>query len=201
MPTDAKYQLLDTQAKLLGIEQSLSEKQLLKIPAMIGKHVQAMNTKVCESVEPTIQRYWKTLWTIPNNELLEDKQDQIISLLSSLNGMMASRLIDRMDNYMFIDRVKQDVVDMVASYSPVPCKQITKTRFSWFFDWVPLFSECDRMLITKQLKNSDMELDFLRQHLSELKTNLLMKLHIQFIDFYARIQTDIIDQLADYYDE
>jgi hypothetical protein len=137
------------------------------MPMIIGRHVHGMNAKIYQSIEPTIKLYWHTV----SNDL------------SSLNGIFAQELLEEIDNYDLLNKVRQDI------------NAISSSSSSWMKHWIiNLFS--NRIII---LDHEMLELDFLRDYISNIKTSLLLELHLQFMDFYTKMQTDMIDQLSDYY--
>lgn len=189
----AKERILQAQAHYLGIE-LLSEKQLAKMPSIIGKHVQAMNTKVYDSIENTLTLYWHTIWD-PKllSESEDDVEDHILSFLSSFNSIVAKSLMDQIEEYQLLQQIRYDVLN-------VDVDNEEQAVVVSFFDWIK--SPIDNLFSTKKPKQTiELEDDFLRQHLTDIRTNLLMELHIQFMDFFARVQTDIIEQLSTYYNQ
>ncbi|KAI9357880.1 hypothetical protein BD770DRAFT_364863 [Pilaira anomala] len=192
LPTDYKRKILDAQAASLGLEEPLTDKQLLKMPTIIGKHVQAMNAKVYQSIENIITLHWHTIW---NPRLLTrstDQEELIMSFLSSFNGIVAKKLIEEIDSYELLEMVKMDLMNhCILDEGVVSVKSNTIQK-----KMAILYSTYDF------LKNvSALQVDFLRQHVSELRTNLLMELHVQFMDFFTLVQSDILEQLSAYYDQ
>lgn len=156
------------------------------MPSLIGKHIQVMNTNTYESIESIVNLYWPTVWD--KRLLYADNQEEILSFLSALNGIVAKKLIDQVDEYNLLEKIKQD---MMALYE--------KEQEPWFH-W---FSSTKEMLLSNDdsWSATEQEPNFLRQHVTDIRTSLLMELHIQFMDFFTRIQSDIIEQfLIDYQD-
>jgi hypothetical protein len=173
------------------------EKQLIKMPSIIGKHIQAMNAEVFNSIEPTIKLFWRTIWDPNMLSVEEQNEDYIMSFLSSFNGVIAKKLMDQMDDYHLLEHITHDLVSIGALGMDTEqgCNDIL---------WRCLFKKLpSRQTTTKltKIKLADLETDFLRQHLSDLRTSLLMSLHVQFMDFYVRIQSDIMDTLSLYYND
>lgn len=160
------------------------DKQLNKMPALVGKHIQAMNTHVYESIEPIVNILWPAVWD--KKLLYADNQEEILSFLSSLNGIVAKKLVDQVDNYDLLEKVKQD---MVALYD-------REQEQSWF-RWL---SNTKKIVLSLEDTVTEEDANFLRQHITDIRTSLLMELHIQFMDFFTRIQSDIIDQFVMYED-
>lgn len=164
------------------------------MPSIIGKHVQAMNTKVYDSIENTLTLYWHTIWD-PKllSESEDDAEDHILSFLSSFNSIVGKSLMDQIEEYQLLQQIRYDVLN-------VDVDNEEQAVVVSFFDWIK--SPIDNLFSTKKPKQTiELEDDFLRQHLTDIRTNLLMELHIQFMDFFARVQTDIIEQLSTYYNQ
>ncbi|KAG1447472.1 hypothetical protein G6F56_009250 [Rhizopus delemar] len=149
---------LQTQAYAMGIY-PLNRLQRVKMPVIIGKHIHEMNLRIYQSIQPTIDHYWSIVY------------NQETQPLSSLNGIIAQHLMDQIDAYNLLGKIKQDL-DQIASAS----------YRDLFFRW---FREPE-------------ELDFLSQHVSDIKTSLLLELHIQLMDFLTRIQVETME-LMDYH--
>lgn len=156
------------------------------MPSLIGKHIQVMNTNVYESIESIVNLYWPTVWD--KRLLYADNQEEILSFLSAFNGIVAKKLIDQVDEYNLLEKIKQD---MMALYE--------KEQESWFH-W---FSSTKEMLLSNDdsWPTTEQEPNFLRQHVTDIRTSLLMELHIQFMDLFTRIQSDIIEQFFIYYQD
>lgn len=169
------------------------------MPSIIGKHVQAMNTKVYDSIENTLTLYWHTIWD-PKLLLSEsESEDLILSFLSSFNSIVAKSLMDQIEEYQLLQQIRYDVLNVDVKNNNEKEEEVS----SFFADWIKgpidhLFSTTKK---PKQQTIIELEDDFLRQHLTDIRTNLLMELHIQFMDFFARVQTDIIEQLSTYYNQ
>jgi hypothetical protein len=156
------------------------------MPSLVGKHIQAMNTHIYESIESIVNLYWPTVW---NKKLLyADDQEDILSFLSAFNGIVAKNLIEQVDDYNLLEKVKQD---MMALYE----KEQEKSWFHWFS------STKEMILSNNDLLPKTKEANFLRQHVTDIRTNLLLELHLQFMDFFTRIQSDIIEQFVIYYQD
>lgn len=161
------------------------DKQLNKMPSLIGKHIQAMNTHVYESIDPIVKHHWPAVWD--KKLLYADGQEEILSFLSSLNGVVAKQLMDQMDAYDLLERVKQD---MVALYE----REQAQSWFRWFAHVKKT------VVLSFEDTVAEEDANFLRQHVTDIRTSLLMELHVQFMDFFTRIQSDIIEQFAIYED-
>ncbi|KAI8337823.1 hypothetical protein EDC96DRAFT_469205 [Choanephora cucurbitarum] len=194
MPTESRCQLLKAQVQFLGIDQTMSRNQLLKIPTIISKHVQSMNAHIYESIDPIIQRHWKTLW---ENRLLEPSriETELSYLLSSLNSILATQLIEQMDAYQLVERVQQDIRMMIQG---TEVESMSHRWLSWLSHPLLVVS---RSYQAQSKPWAHQEVDFLRQHLADLRVQLLMELHLQFVDLFSRMKADIIEQLNEYYDE
>ncbi|KAK4512648.1 uncharacterized protein ATC70_003352 [Mucor velutinosus] len=183
LPKESMKNILTLQAESMGFK-TISDKQLNKMPSLIGKHIQAMNTHVYESIEPIVKNHWPTVWD--KKLLYADDQEEILSFLSSLNGIVAKKLMDQVDNYSLLEKIKQD---MVALYE-------REQERSWFH-WL---SSTKKIVLSFEDTVAEEDANFLRQHATDIRTSLLMELHIQFMDFFTRIQSDIIEQLVIYED-
>ncbi|KAG1116727.1 hypothetical protein G6F42_013623 [Rhizopus arrhizus] len=183
LPKESMKNILTLQAESMGFK-TVSDKQLNKMPALVGKHIQAMNTHVYESIEPIVNSHWSAVWD--KKLLYADDQEEILSFLSSLNGFVAKKLVDQVDNYNLLEKVKQD---MVALYD-------REQEQSWF-RWL---SNTKKIVLSLEDTVTEEDANFLRQHITDIRTSLMMELHIQFMDFFTRIQSDIIDQFVMYED-
>jgi hypothetical protein len=103
--------------------------------------------------------------------------------------------MDEMDNYNLLDQIQQDVLAVTPAPPSLPLTWMQELKQQIHSIW----NSFTKMSNQPQTA-SDMEIDFLRQHLANVRTSLLMELHTQFMDFYSRIQADILDQLSTYYD-
>ncbi|KAI8373278.1 hypothetical protein BD560DRAFT_350805 [Blakeslea trispora] len=204
MPTDSKYQLLEAQVRLLGIDQAISKKQLLKIPSIISKHVQTMNAQVYESIHSTIQRHWKTLWEDAFSSP-DTAEPGLSNLLSSFNSILATKLVDQMDEYMLVERVQESIRTMIQDTTQATLLQSWSSRLPRPFSFLPtLYPTQKTTTITFQLNPSisqEIDIDFLRQHVAGLRISLLTELHLQFMNLSLRMKTDVIEQLNNYYNE
>lgn len=174
------------------------DKQLNKMPSIIGKHVQAMNTKVYESIENIITLYWHTIWDpklLTKHTNIDNQEEHILSFLSSFNGIIAKNLMNEIEEYELLLKIKSDVLDLSDTIEQQKEEQESLFVFDWFK------STFNTLFSSAKTTRIELEDDFLRQHLTDIRTSLLMELHIQFMDFFTRIQTDIIEQLSAYYDE
>ncbi|CEP09014.1 hypothetical protein [Parasitella parasitica] len=178
LPKESRNRILTSQAESMGFK-TISDKQLNKMPSLIGKHIQAMNANVYASLEPIVNSYWSTLWD--NKLLYASNQEEILSFLSSLNRVVAKKLIDQVDNYHLLEKIKQD---MVSLYQEKP--------------WVGWFFSTKTIVLSFGDDVTDQDSEFLRQHVADTRTSLLMELHIQFMDFFTRIQTDIAENFVIY---
>ncbi|KAI8081131.1 hypothetical protein BDF21DRAFT_339408 [Thamnidium elegans] len=198
LPKGCKNRVLNAQAQLLGLE-SLTEKQLLNMPTLIGKHVQAMNSKVYLAVENIITLHWHTIW---NPRLLthgDEQEELIMSFLSSFNGIVAKKIIEEIDNYEMLEMIKMDLLN-TSLLNQAPTTGSDMDVVSSTFNWIKNYALDLFRTPNVQYTSSDLEVDFLRSHLSELRTNLLMELHVQFMNFFVMVQSDILEQLSAYYD-
>jgi hypothetical protein len=172
------------------------------MPSIIGKHIQAMNAKIFNSIEPSIKLFWRTVWDPKLLSTDDQGQEHIMSFLSSFNGIIAKKLMDQMDEYNLLKHIRHDLISIGALDLEVEELRKSCNDMPWFqwclFKLLP--SKLAKTKLTKT-KIADLETDFLRQHLSDIRTSLLMELHIQFMDFYVRIQSDIIDTLSLYYND
>lgn len=161
------------------------------MPSIIGKHVQALNTKVYDSIENTLTLYWHTIWDPKLLSQAEDAEEHILSFLSSFNSIVAKSLMDQIEEYQLLQQIRYDVLNLNIN---------NEESLVSFFDWIK--NPFDSLFSTKKPKQMmELEDDFLRQHLTDIRTSLLMELHIQFMDFFARVQSDIIEQLSAYYNQ
>ncbi|KAI9250038.1 hypothetical protein BY458DRAFT_444983 [Sporodiniella umbellata] len=110
IPKAVMDETLDIQAYALGLY-PLSDLQKNKMPAIIGKNIQAMHLKIYESILPTVDQAWPAI----------QKESQP---LSSLNGIVAHALINHIDSYDLLATVKQDL-EQVGSGS----------RRAWWKPW------------------------------------------------------------------
>lgn len=171
------------------------DKQMVRMPSIIGKHIQQMNANIFQSIEQVITIHWSTFW---DSKMLEaDQDDMLLSFLSSFNGIVAKRLMDEMDTYDLLEKIKRDVLSIPDALPAPPSSWMHTFKNEIYTIWNSLTN----MTSQQQGLTSDMEIDFLRQHLANIRTSLLMELHTQFMDFYSRIQADILDQLSAYYDQ
>lgn len=226
LPRTSMNHILNLQANLIGMEKltgkmhikrsqrenthimcSMLDKQLLQMPSIIGKHIQQMNTKLFKSVEEVITIHWSTFWDI--RILEENQEDLMLSFLTSFNGIVAKKLMDGMDNYDLLEKIKDDIMSITtAEESDLPATsvlpswlQTLKHDIRSVLLWLWEDNGCTGKTSNKNTASSDMEIDFLRQHLANIRASLLMELHTQFMDFYSRLQADILDQLSTYYDQ
>lgn len=169
------------------------------MPTIIGKHVQAMNSKVYLAVENIITLHWHTIW---NPRLLThgaEQEELIMSFLSSFNGIVAKKIIEEIDNYEMLEMIKMDLMNTsILNQTPATAGNNMDIVFSTFNCIKKYALDLFRTPVV-QYTSSDLEVDFLRGHLSELRTNLLMELHVQFMDFFVMVQSDILEQLSAYY--
>ncbi|CAO3666489.1 unnamed protein product [Rhizopus microsporus] len=156
-------QALKIQANALGIH-NITYSQIVKMPVIIGKRIHEMNTEIYKSVESIVLLYWNTADTS----------------FSSLNAMIAQELIERIDDYDLLNRVKQDIL-AYDSTSPF--------LSSWVKHWITSFFS-NRIVLNHD--EEQIEYNFLRQHVSNIKADLLLNLHAQFMDLYTKIQDGII---------
>ncbi|CEG76508.1 hypothetical protein RMATCC62417_11398 [Rhizopus microsporus] len=156
------HQALKIQANALGIH-NITHSQIVKMPVIIGKRIHEMNAEIYKSVESIVSLYWNTVDTS----------------FSSLNAMIAQELIERIDDYDLLNRVKQDILayDSTSSLS-----SWIKHRITSFFS----------SRIVPSHDEEQFECNFLKQHLSNVKADLLLDLHAQFMDLYTKIQDGII---------
>lgn len=178
------------------------------MPTIIGKHVQAMNAKVYQSIENIITLHWHTIW---NPRLLTrstDQEELIMSFLSSFNGIVAKKLIEEIDSYELLEMVKMDLMNhCILDEGVTFVESNTKLAILYStYDFLKkyaldLFLGQPNPVMKSRFSVSALQVDFLRQHLSELRTNLLMELHLQFMDFFTLVQSDILEQLSAYYDQ
>lgn len=170
------------------------------MPSIIGKHVQAMNAKVFNSVEPSIKLFWRTIWDPKMLSVDHQSQEHIMSFLASFNGIIAKKLMDQMDDYNLLKRIRQELISISASDMEEEQLEKDCSDRIWI-GWCVSKLLPSRLVATKLTKTNiaGSQSNFLGEHLSDLRTNLLMELHIQFMDFYVRIQSDIIDTLSLYY--
>ncbi|KAI7894599.1 uncharacterized protein EV154DRAFT_414833 [Mucor mucedo] len=189
---ESKNTALRSQAQLLGLD-ALTDKQLVQMPIIIGRHVQQMNAKVYQSIENIVTLYWHTIWDPKLLTHDAQQEDLILSFLSSFNGIVAKKLIEEIDDYELLEIIKSDIINTSAEQL-LDESTIVASAYSWLTQWFKFPSN-------SAFRKSDLEVDFLRHYLSEIRTNLLMELHIQFMDFFSKIETDIFDQLSSYYDQ
>lgn len=137
------------------------------MPVIIGKRIHEMNTEIYKSVESTVSFYWNTV----------DKD----APFSSLNAIIAQGLIERIDDYDLLGRVKQDILAYASTSS------------SWARHWITSFFS-NRLVLSneEQQQQQQLEYNFLKQHLSNVKASLLLELHVHFMDLYTKIQDGII---------
>ncbi|KAL9558063.1 hypothetical protein MBANPS3_001086 [Mucor bainieri] len=183
LPKASMKNILTLQAESMGFK-AISDKQLNKMPSLIGKHIQAMNTQIYEAIEPIVKSHWSAVWD--KQLLYTDDQEEILSFLSSLNGIVAKKLMDQVGAFDLLEKVKQD---MVALYE----KEQEQSWFHWF-------SSTKKIVLSFEDTVAEEDANFLRQHVTDIRTSLLMELHIQFMDFFTRVQSDIIEQLVIYQD-
>lgn len=164
------------------------------MPIIIGKHVQLMNAKVYQSIENIVTLYWHTIWDPKLLTHDTQQEDLILSFLSSFNGIVAKKLIEEIDDYELLDLIKSDIINTSAEQVSEE-STIVASAYSWLTQWFQFPSS------SGVFRKSDLEVDFLRHYLAEIRTNLLMELHMQFMDFFSKIETDIFDQLSSYYDQ
>ena len=158
------------------------------MPAIIGKHVQALNTKVYESVEEAITLQWHTIWNPNVLTRTSDQEEQVLSFLSSFNTIVAKDLMNQIEDYDLLQKVKTDL----SSVSPLVIEE--ESTLNWLKNTMNGF-------LSQKEQTFDFTDDFLRQHITDIRTGLLIELHIQFMSFFTKIQTDIIELLTIYYDE
>lgn len=182
------------------------------MPSIIGKHVQEMNAQVYQSIENIITLYWHTIWDprlLSKKSQDQEQEEHIMSFLSAFNGIVAKKLMEKIDEYDLIQEIKGDLLDLKSFESKQFQHEQEVAELTWF-DWLViccksffLTTTTDKTPTTVTTKNKyfDLETDFLHEYLSDMRTGLLMELHIQFMDFFTRIQTDIVDQLSIYYDQ
>lgn len=174
------------------------DKQLNKMPNIIGKHIQEMNSKVHQTIENIVTLYWHTIWDPKLLTHNAQQEELILSFLSSFNGIVAKKLIETIDEYELIEMIKSDLINVSSAeeITPLGSATVVSSAYSWLKN---LFKTPTNTVTT--FRKSDLETDFLRQYLSEIRTSLLMELHIQFMDFFTKIQADILEQLSAYYDQ
>ncbi|CEG73535.1 hypothetical protein RMATCC62417_08896 [Rhizopus microsporus] len=156
-------QALKIQANALGIH-NITHSQIVKMPVIIGKRIHEMNTEIYKSVESIVSLYWTTIDTS----------------FSSLNAMIAQELIERIDDYDLLNRVKQDILAYDSTSSSL---------LSWVKRWITNFFS-NRIVLNHD--EEQIEYNFLKQHVSNIKADLLLNLHAQFMDLYTKIQDGII---------
>ncbi|KAI9480355.1 MAG: hypothetical protein EXX96DRAFT_562283 [Benjaminiella poitrasii] len=205
LPKSTLNNVLSSQAELLGFN-SISEKQISKMPSIIGKHIQIMNNNIYSSIEPVIKLHWRSIWD--PKIIKANDEEETLSFLSTFNGIVAKRLMDEMDNFDLLDKIKDDLVQVSSTNEDAIGEKKQTNSLLSICEWMK--TQVVKLVATKTQTSSDntvaatpdlLEVDFLRQHLSDIRTSLLMELHVQFMDFFAKIQADIIDQLAIYYDD
>ncbi|KAI9283157.1 hypothetical protein BY458DRAFT_448516 [Sporodiniella umbellata] len=167
LPEKERRQVIEIQGNTLGID-LLSYSQRVKMPAIIGQHIHTMNNKVYDSVYTIITRHWSSL-----------REQDVTLKLMYLNSLLAQELIEVIDQYNLLEKVKQDTLRFHRSY-----------RFSW-----PLFQWPPKWLVTQNSRA--LELDFLSKYLSEIKAGLLLDLHSEFIPFLTRILDNSFDPLLE----
>lgn len=140
------------------------DSQIVKMPVIIGKRIHEMNTEIYKSVESIVSLYWNTIDTS----------------FSSLNAMIAQELIERIDDYDLLNRVKQDILAYDSTSSSL---------LSWVKRWITNFFS-NRIVLSYD--EEQIEYNFLKQHVSNIKADLLLNLHAQFMDLYTKIQDGII---------
>jgi HPt (histidine-containing phosphotransfer) domain-containing protein len=191
------------------------DKQMIKMPSIIGKHVQKMNDQVYQSIENIITLYWHTIWDPRLLAKKDGQEEHILSFLSGFNGIVAKKLMDKIDEYDLIGEIKADIISSSSAFIKTVSEEEDDEEEISLFSWLnnsmmDLFtsathalsrSSATGSLSSKSKLATNLETDFLREYLSDIRTSLLMELHIQFMDFFTRIQTDIVDQLSIYYDE
>ncbi|KAI8971439.1 hypothetical protein BDF20DRAFT_825570 [Mycotypha africana] len=190
-PKSSVNTLLASQAEHLGI-QSLSDKQLIKMPAIIGKHIQKMNAQVYSAVEPSITLVWNSIW---DPRILDGDHDgRTLNFLSSFNGVVAKNLIEQIDKYQLAEKVKSDLAaaDNDASWAARAKRHLLSFISS------PSHSS-DRVMTKAQDMDADafvpeLSQDFLSEHISTIRTSLLKQMQSNFMKFYKRVQSDIVDQ-------
>ncbi|CEI90374.1 hypothetical protein RMCBS344292_04700 [Rhizopus microsporus] len=156
-------QALKIQANALGIH-NITHSQIVKMPVIIGKRIHEMNTEIYKSVESIVSLYWTTIDTS----------------FSSLNAIIAQELIERIDDYDLLNRVKQDILAYDSTSSSL---------LSWVKRWITNFFS-NRIVLNHD--EEQIEYNFLKQHVSNIKADLLLNLHAQFMDLYTKIQDGII---------
>ncbi|KAI8639709.1 hypothetical protein BD408DRAFT_434924 [Parasitella parasitica] len=178
LPKDSRNRILASQAESMGFR-TISDKQLNNMPSLIGKHIQAMNANVYASIESIVKSHWPILW---ESKLLHtSNQEEILSFLSSLNSIVARKLKDQVDSYHLLDKIKQDMVPLYRETS-----------------WYSWFGSTKTIVLSLGDNVNEQDLDFLRQHVADIGANLLMELHTQFMDFFTRIRSDIVEQSVIY---
>ncbi|KAG0936580.1 hypothetical protein G6F32_010055 [Rhizopus arrhizus] len=166
MPKLSLHRALKIQGNALGIH-DLSYRQITKMPVIIGKQIHDMNAELYQSVESFVNSHWQAM----------SHKDRKVSL-TELNSLLAQDVIEKIDEYNFLHKIKRDIL-------AVPSGPFWNNH--WLFQW---FS--NRVVF---IEEDAIELDFLRQHLSNIKTGLLLEFQVQFMDFYSRMKDDAFDQI------
>jgi hypothetical protein len=142
------------------------------MPSVIGKHIEKMNKELYGLVENAVTASWKTSW---HPHLLQDK-NKLLTFLSSVNTFVAKTFIEALYQYQLLEKIKQDIEQLDNDISMTAW---VKQKLSTLFN-------------TSKNRLPDMEIDFLRQHLCNIRSNVLTELDVQFVDFFAMIQADIM---------
>ncbi|CAO3693644.1 unnamed protein product [Rhizopus stolonifer] len=158
MPRPNLNKAIQIQGKAMGIY-TMNYPQIIKMPSIIGKHIHIMNSEIYASVQPLIEQYWRTG-------------------LISLNGILVQELIEKMDDYDLLEKIKQDTLNFGGTF--------LGWKY-WIWQWMS-----NRSLISKN--NSPLPADFLKEYLLEMKAGLLLDFHLEFNDFYNKIQNDVLEE-------
>lgn len=119
--------------------------------------------------EISVTVLWNSLW---HSDMIKEKE-KLLSFLSSVNTFVAKNLIEAMTDYQLLEQIKQDLDEEYTTSG---------------------FSHHRNPILKTDTTTSSIEIDFLRQYLCDVRSNLLTELDVQFMGFFSTLQQDLIDQ-------